>query len=209
MVLSRITEKNNEQVKRRISQREPIRLSEPRITPQDESEWDEEVKLILRGRKQSSRSAIPNVIKTIVRHPKLFKRWRVFGNHVLFKSSLPARDREILILRIGWLCQSEYEWGQHVIIGKQAGLNDDEIKRITKGPDASGWSHFDSTLIRAVDELYAEAFISDSTWKKLSGCYNTHQLLDLIFTVGQYNAVSMALNTLGVPLDEGIKGFPK
>lgn len=208
-MLSTISKKNDEQVKRKISQRESIRLSEPRIPPQDESEWDEEVKLILRGRKQSSRSAIPNVIKTIVRHPKLFKRWRVFGNHVLFKSSLPARDREILILRIGWLCQSEYEWGQHVIIGKQAGLNDEEIKRITEGPGASGWKPFDATLIRAVDELYCDTFISDTTWRKLSERYDTHQLLDLIFTVGQYNAVSMALNTLGVPLDEGIKGFPK
>jgi len=208
-VLSTITEKNNEQVKRRISQREPIRLLEPRIPPQDESDWDEEVRLILRGNKKSSRNYIPNVIKTIVRHPKLFKRWRVFGNHVLFKSSLPDRDREILILRIGWLCQSEYEWGQHVVIGKQAGLNDYEIKRITEGPDAPGWNPFDATLLRAVDELYTDAFISDTTWKKLSERYDTHQLLDLIFTVGQYNAVSMALNTLGVPLDEGIQGFPK
>jgi len=95
------------------------------------------------------------------------------------------------------------------VIGKQAGLNDDEIKRITEGPDAPGWNPFDATLLRAVDELYTDAFISDTTWKKLSERYDTHQLLDLIFTVGQYNAVSMALNTLGVPLDEGIQGFPK
>ena len=142
-----------------------------------------------------------------MRHPKLFKRWRVFGNHVLFKSSLPAREREIL--RIGWLCHSEYEWGQHVVIGKQSGLNDEEIKNITSGPDTPGWNPFDATLLRAVDELYIDAFISDKTWKLLSERYNTHQLMDLIFTVGQYNAVSMALNTLGVPLDEGIKGFPK
>jgi len=209
MVISTITEKKNIQLKRKIGQRESIRLSEPRIPPQDESEWDDEVKLLLRGRKQSSNTYIPNVIKTIVRHPKLFKRWRVFGNHVLFKSSLPARDREILILRIGWLCQSEYEWGQHVVIGKQAGLNDEEIIQITEGPDASGWNSFETTLLRAVDELYSDAFISDPTWKKLSERYNTHQLMDLIFTVGQYNAVSMALNTLGVPLDEGVKGFPK
>jgi len=208
-VILTITEKNNVQLSRRVSRRKPIRLSEPRIPPQDESEWDDEVKVLLRGNKKSSKAYIPNVIKTIVRHPKLFKRWRVFGNHVLFKSSLPAREREILILRIGWLCQSEYEWGQHVVIGKQAGLNDEEIKKITTGPDTPGWNPFDASLLRAVDELYTDAFISDSTWKKLSERYDTHQLMDLIFTVGQYNAVSMVLNTLGVPLDEGIKGFPK
>lgn len=208
MILT-ITEKKKVQLNRRFGRREPIRLSEPRIPPQDESEWDDEVKILLGDWNKFNKNTVPNVIKTIVRHPKLFKRWRVFGNHILFKSSLPAREREILILRIGWLCQSEYEWGQHVVIGKQCGLSDEEIKKIITGPDASGWSHFDATLLRAVDELYIDAFISDITWKKLSERYNTHQLLDLIFTVGQYNAVSMALNTLGVPLDKGIKGFPK
>ena len=126
----------------------------------------------------------------------------------LFKSTLPPRDREILILRIGWLCQAEYEWGQHVIIGKQCGLNDEEIIRIIEGPDVEGWNSFDAALLRAVDELYIDAFISDSTWQNLSEKYNTHQLIDLVFTVGQYNLVSMVLNTLGVQLEEGIDGFP-
>ncbi len=152
---------------------------------------------------------ILNIFKTLVRHEKLLKRWNVFAGHVLFKSSLPAREREILILRIGWLCQSEYEWGQHVKIGKESGLTDDEIQEIIKGPDSNGWNRFDATLLRAVDELYYNSFISDLTWKTLTERYNTHQLLDLIFTVGQYNLVSMALNTLGIQLEDGTKGFPK
>ena len=139
----------------------------------------------------------------------MYNRWRVFGNHVLFKSTLPLRDKEILILRIGWLCQAEYEWGQHVIIGKRCGLSDEEIIRIIEGPDVEGWNSFDATLLRSVDELYIDAFICDSTWQSLSEKYNTHQLIDLVFTVGQYNLVSMVLNTLGVQLEEGIDGFPK
>ena len=146
---------------------------------------------------------------TLANYSKLYNRWRVFGNHVLFKSTLPLRDKEILILRIGWLCQAEYEWGQHVIIGKRCGLSDEEIIRIIEGPDVEGWNSFDATILRAVDELYIDSFIGDSTWQKLSEKYNTHQLIDLIFTVGQYNLVSMVLNTLGVQLEEGIDGFPK
>jgi alkylhydroperoxidase family enzyme len=146
---------------------------------------------------------------TLANYSKLYKRWRVFGNHVLFKSSLPPRDREILILRIGWLCQAEYEWGQHVIIGKQAGLNDEEIIQIIEGPNAKGWDPFEATLLRAVDELYIDSFITDATWKKLDIKYNKHQLIDLVFTVGQYNLVSMVLNTLGIQLEENVDGFPK
>jgi len=152
---------------------------------------------------------IINIFTTLARHEKLLKRWLVFARHILGKSSLPAREREILILRIGWLCQSEYEWGQHVKIGKENGLTDDEIQGIMDGPDSNRWNKFDATLLRAVDELYYDSFISDPTWKTLTERYNIHQLLDLVFTVGQYNLVSMALNTIGVQLEEGTKGFPK
>lgn len=150
-----------------------------------------------------------NIFKTLARHEKLLKRWLVFASHILVKSSLPAREREILILRIGWLCQSEYEWGQHVKIGKENGLTDDEVQGIIKGPDSNMWNRFDATLLRAVDELYYDSFISDLTWKALTERYSTHQLIDLIFTVGQYNLVSMALNSLGIQLEDGTKGFPK
>jgi 4-carboxymuconolactone decarboxylase len=124
-----------------------------------------------------------------------------------FALTLPPRERELLILRIGWLCQAEYEWGQHVIFGKGAGLTDAEIARIKEGPDAAGWDPFDATLLRAVDELHADALISDATWTALSQRYNTQQLMDVVFAVGQYNLVSMALNTFGVQLDKGVKGF--
>ena len=122
---------------------------------------------------------------------------------------MPARDREMLILRIGWLCQAKYEFGQHTLNGKEVGLTDEEILRITKGPDAPGWSEFDAALIQAADELYNDAIISDATWNTLSERYDEKQLMDVVFTVGQYNLVSWALNSFGVQLEEGVPGFPK
>jgi 4-carboxymuconolactone decarboxylase len=182
-----------------------MRLTKPRVEPLAEEKWDDETREMLERLKVDGR--VFNIFRTLAAHPKLLKHWLVFGNHILIKSTLPPRERELLILRIGWLCRAEYEWGQHVVIGKMAGLSDDEINRIKEGPDAPGWGEFDATLLRAVDELRAQAFISDAVWGALSARYNTQQLLDLIFTVGQYNLVSMALNTLGVKLDEGVSGF--
>ncbi|MFX0140654.1 MAG: carboxymuconolactone decarboxylase family protein [Candidatus Hodarchaeota archaeon] len=202
-------EKDQKIERMKINKQEIKRLLEPRIYPQKESKWDEDARKLIEGFKKISKGPVTNIMATLANYSKLYNRWRVFGNHVLYKSSLPARDREILILRIGWLCYAEYEWGQHVIIGKRCGLSEEEIKRIIKGPDAEGWDSFDATLLHAVDELYIDSFISDSTWNKLSEKYNTHQLMDLIFTVGQYNLVSMVLNTLGVQLEEGVEGFPK
>jgi alkylhydroperoxidase family enzyme len=149
-----------------------------------------------------------NIFRTFVRHPKLLKRWLVFGNHVLFKSTLPPREREILILRTGWRCTAEYEWGQHVLIGRAVGLTDEDIERIAAGPDAPGWDPFEATLMRAVDELHDDHIVGDETWRALGERYSTQQLMDLVFTVGQYTMVSMALNTFGVQLDPGVPGFP-
>ena len=185
-----------------------MRLSKPRIEPLPEAQWNEEVRTAVEpARVNVGRGKVPNILATIARHPKLLKRWNVFGNHVLFKSTLPARDREILILRIGWLCRSGYEWGQHVIIGRRAGLTDADFERIRAGADAPGWSAFESALLRAADELHQDAFISDATWHALAARYDTQQLMDVVFTVGQYNLVSMALNTFGVQLDDGVEGF--
>jgi alkylhydroperoxidase family enzyme len=180
------------------------RLQTPRIAPLPSDEVPEEVRKYAGG---APGRPVLNIYRTLARHPALAKRWLVFGSHVLGKSTLDARTRELVILRIGWLCQSEYEWGQHSRIGKAAGLHEDEIKRIAKGPDASGWSDFDRTLLRAVDELHGDSFISDATWQALSARLNEQQLIDLIFAVGQYNLVSMALNSLGVQLEEGTPGF--
>ncbi len=182
-----------------------MRLSQPRVTPVMDSELDEEAREFLDGIAREGR--VLNIYRTLAAHPKLLKRWAVFGTHVLYKNTLSARERELLILRTGWLCRSGYEWGQHVIIARAAGVSDDEIERVKDGPEAPGWDPADAALLRAADELHDDAFIGDATWQALSELFDTRQLIDVIFTVGQYNLVSMALNTLGVQLDEGVKGF--
>jgi alkylhydroperoxidase family enzyme len=152
------------------------------------------------------RGNVQNIFRTLANHEKLAKRWLVFGNHILSKSTLPAREREIVILRIGWLCQSAYEWGQHVVIGKRAGITEEEIPKIKEGPNA-GWSDHEALLLKAADELHGDAFVSDETWAGLTKTYNDQQMMDLVFTCGQYNMVSMALNSFGVQLDDDIEGF--
>lgn len=178
-----------------------MRLEKPRFEPLTDEQIDPEIKGQLGGR-------VLNIFRTLAHHPKLMKRWLVFGNHILSKSSLIPRDREIVILRVGWLCQAGYEWGQHVVIGKAAGLTDEDIERITVGADASGWSPAENAILRATDELHADSFVGDATWSILCDHYSTQQLMDLVFTVGQYHLVSMALNTFGVQLDDGIVGLP-
>jgi alkylhydroperoxidase family enzyme len=157
---------------------------------------------------ESSESPL-NVVKTMANHPKLAEAWMGFASYILGDNTLPVRDRELLILRTAFLRGAEYEWGHHARLASQAGVSEEEILRVMKGGEAAGWSSFDRALLRAADELQRNAYISDRTWAYLDARYDDKQLMDVVFTVGQYNLVSMALKTFRVPMDEGLEGFPE
>ncbi|MFV2089048.1 MAG: carboxymuconolactone decarboxylase family protein [Pseudomonadales bacterium] len=182
-----------------------MRLSEPRIPALAESDWNEKVEALMKP--FVARGSVLNIFRTMANHPDLARRWMVFGNHVLGKSTLAIRERELVILRIGYLCQSGYEWGQHVLISREAGMTEAEIRSAKTGPDTADLSELDRLLFAATDELYKDAHITDTTWSELSRFLSRQQMMDLVFTVGQYNLVSMALNSFGVQADEGLPGW--
>jgi alkylhydroperoxidase family enzyme len=158
--------------------------------------------------KNAMNGRIFNIFKVLANHPKLVKRWTPFAGHILSKQTLPFRDRELAILRIGWLNQAEYEFAQHELIAKRGGITEHDIERIKQGPKG-GWNEHDAALMQAVDDLYENSVVSDATWATLSKKYTTEQMMDLVFTIGQYNLVSWALNSFGVPLDDFLPGAQK
>jgi len=177
-----------------------------RIPPLREDEWTDAQRTMLQYAFDSG--GFYNVIGTLARHEEASPRLGQVGAHVLGPTStLPPRERELLILRTAWLCQAEYEWAQHVRIGLKAGLTDDEIQRCRRGPDDPDWAPFDAWLIRAADELHADQCIGDECWNALAERYDTLQLMDVVFAVGQYTLIAMALKSFGTPLDEGLDGF--
>jgi alkylhydroperoxidase family enzyme len=132
-------------------------------------------------------------------------------------NQLSGRDREIIILRVGWNCASKYEWCQHVLYAKREGITEEEIAAIGS---VDGTSFFrgssspsatkDALLVTAADELCFEFMVSDSTWAGLleNGAIETHSgdadraiqwLMDVIFAAGQYVLVCMVLNGLRMP----------
>jgi alkylhydroperoxidase family enzyme len=179
--------------------------SGPRIPPLAASEQDEQARELLQG-VQVNDAPAANIFATLVRHPGLFRRWLPLGGKLL-AGKLPVRDRELLILRTAVLCQAEYEWGQHRLIGLSAGLTEPEIERVRAGAQAEGWDPFDAALVTAAEELHAEARISDATWEVLASRYDERQLIEVPMVVGHYHMVAFTLNSLGVELEPGVAGF--
>lgn len=181
--------------------------STPRIVPVPPDDWSEAV-LDALGAFPKSRDFVLsslregnpcprglNVLGTLAHHPELAKAVLTFNAHVSGASKLPVRTRELVILRISWLQFAEYEFGQHDILGRRAGLTPLEINRIQEGPEADGWSADDRDLLRATDDLHRRARIGNATWARLSAKFSTPEILDLVFLVGCYQSLGAAFNT--------------
>jgi 4-carboxymuconolactone decarboxylase len=168
-------------------------MTTPRIPPLPYDQWDTEALSAISG----GRKLPPNnVLGLLAQHPALARAFLTFNVHLLAASTLPARTRELAILRIAWRRRCRYEWAQHVLIARRAGVTDEEIAGIRAG---------DATLIsRAVDELDDDSCLSDETYRALAAELDDHQLMDLVFTIGTYGLLAMAFNTFGVELEPGL-----
>jgi alkylhydroperoxidase family enzyme len=149
-----------------------------------------------------------NVLGTFARHPALARAFHTFNGHILFATTLSVRQRELLVLRVAALRQSDYEWAQHAVLAADAGLTDDELSRIQGDPDAAAWSVLDRALLSAADELVRDARIADATWAALARELDDQQLMDVVFTVGAYDLLAMALRSFDVELDDDLRKRP-
>ena len=176
-------------------------MVERRIAPIPRGPLSDEVQTALKGWLRPDATEVSPPLDTLARHPDLARGYLAFSRHVLFNSTLPARTRELLVLRVAEVCGSEFEREQHEAIGRREGLDDDEIARVRQGADADGWSREDAALLRATDELLSEWAVREETWEQLAATFDDRQLMDVVFTVGAYAILAMALTTFGVVPD--------
>ena len=183
----------------------PGRLSVARLDPVLPEERTSEQRALL-DPGGTGQPAI-NLFATLVRFPELYQARAAQSTYIRTASTLSGRVREMLILRMGWLCESEYEWAQHVPIARREGLSIDQIRNITLGSNAPGWSELDAALLRTTDELFRDDTISDATWVTLAGSCTEPELIDVVITVAGYRLVSVVLNSIGVQIEPGTEGW--
>ncbi len=169
----------------------------PRIPPLPAADRDDSTQALL---SMTGPFADNNIFTTMVRHPRLFKQWVPFGTAMLY-GHLPARDRELLILRTAHRCRCQYEWSQHERIAQEVGVSQREVEQIRHGTDLSDWSPIDAALVHAVDELIDLRRVTDSTWSTLTQRYDERLLIEVLMVVGHYYALGLTLNTLGVEVE--------
>jgi 4-carboxymuconolactone decarboxylase len=147
-----------------------------------------------------------NVFATMAHHPRLLKRLNVFGGLFLAHGSVPLREREIVILRTAWRAGSEYEFGQHTLIARAAGMSEADIAALADGDHQ--WSEDERLLIDTVDQLDRAATVAEPTWSALRRRWGDAAAMELIMLAGFYRMLAGFLNSLEVERDPGVPGWP-
>ncbi len=169
-----------------------------RLTPLPTEEWDEHARASLASLIPAERadpSGAGNVLSTLVRHPDLTRAYLPFNAYLLKGSTLSPRIREVALLRAVHRGECAYLWSHHLPIAESAGLSARDISGIRSGDAVDP---LDATVIRAVDELTASSSITRPTWDELGRSFSDQQRMDLVFTIGGYLLLAMAVNTFGV-----------
>jgi 4-carboxymuconolactone decarboxylase len=179
----------------------------PRIRPLEGGELSEQARDLLAFGTIDGVPRSSTLLRTLVRHPDLYRKWVPFANLLLRKSRLSVRERELAILRIAWLCESDFEWGQHVEIALASGVARDELDALTIGSADSRWTSAEKAVIAAAEDLHTRDVISDGTWSDLRASFSPEELLELIFLIGHYNMLAWVVRSLGIPLEEGAHGL--
>jgi alkylhydroperoxidase family enzyme len=179
---------------------EPLEARVPLLPPE---EWDPDLLALVE--RAVPRDGPPlQFFEALAHNPKLTERWLRFAAQILGRNSLPARERELLVLRTVWNCKATYEWVHHAEIGEENGLSPAEIQAIKAGPDAPNWTADEATLLRAADELHAESVISQATWDALAARFDPSKLLEVVMLVGEYTLVAFYVRSFAIPLEHDV-----
>lgn len=191
-----------------------------RIPPLNPSDWSDDVRALLtstvapvstlegRATAGADEPRPLNILTVLAHQPELLGPFLAWASALALRGVLSRRDHELLALRTAVNCGSDFEWGHHVVYGRAAGLDDDDLNRIVAGPDAPGWAPDDAALLRATDELHHGSTITEDTWTGLAARYEPAALVELLLVVGQYTMLSMLARAAGVELEDDLAPIP-
>ncbi|RJF91294.1 carboxymuconolactone decarboxylase family protein [Sphingomonas cavernae] len=177
----------------------------PRIPPVPREGWTDEIRqffAIMEGPQTIEQGTRFNAQAIMANHPELSTAWAHYNKFVARELEIPDSLREIAILRTAWNLQAGYEWYQHRIIGRRCGLSEEQLEALKEGEGAPVWSEDERLVIRAADEICANAEASAETIESLLQRFGPRQLLEILWTIGTYGMLAWIFNSLRIPIED-------
>lgn len=188
----------------------------PRLAPLTADGWTAEGRALLSGRLavadryltgRSDAPPMPAILGLLGHHPRLAANWLALSGGLIEDPLLDPRDRELLVLRVGWRTQCRYEWAQHVRMAQRAGLSAEQVAAVAGPMDGTVWSDQDCDLLAAADQIIDAHRVDDATWRRLAARFDEAALLEVLFVVGSYLCLAVVLNSAGLEPDPGADGI--
>jgi 4-carboxymuconolactone decarboxylase len=140
----------------------------------------------------------------LLRSPEVMTRARAMGDYLRFKSSLPPRLSEFVILLTARRWTQQYEWNAHQPLALQGGLRAEIVKAIADGrrPDAMA---VDEEAVYALwDEVQRTQSVGDATYARAISAFGEQGVVDVLGITGYYTMLAMVMNTARTPLPQGV-----
>ncbi len=150
-----------------------------------------------------------NVFRILLRQPRLAKSVNDLLMSLLLGGELDARLRELIIMRIGWMTGSVYEWTQHWRVALQLGVEEADLLAVRDWKAHDHWSEVDRAILTATDDVLERGCVSESTWAEcVRRLPSDAERLELVGAIGTWGMISQILRSLEVPLEEGVAPWP-
>jgi alkylhydroperoxidase family enzyme len=179
---------------------------EPRLS--EATALDDAQRELLAAMRTDDQGRPLNLFSVLVHYPLLLDRVAALGRVFLREGTLPARERELVILRVAWRVRSRYEFAQHARLGRQIGLSDEEIERVAQ-EGLDGWTPDEAAALRVADQLLETDTLDDAAWHVAADRFDTHQLLELVFLAGYYRMLAGFLRSAQLAVEETIPVPPQ
>lgn len=137
--------------------------------------------------------------RVMIRHPARYPVFADYAREILLESTLPATERQLIILRTCHLCDGQYGIQQHRKLAKRVGVPPEEIEQVFSGPGAFVCAR-KAALLVGVDEYVRDNAISAEVFAVLRGIYSDAQMIDYLLLIGWYITISSTYNSLKIPL---------
>ncbi len=141
----------------------------------------------------------------LLRSPEVLPRARALGDYVRFKSALPPRLSELVILLTARRWTQQYEWNAHQALALKAGLSADIVKAVAESRRPERMAEDEDIIYTFCDELHRDQSVSDATYARARATFGERGIIDTIGITGYYTLIAMVMNTARTPLPEGAK----
>ncbi len=132
----------------------------------------------------------------------VFQNFSRLGNSLMTKGKLNGKLREIAILRNARVCNSLYEYTQHVPIAKSTGVTDEELAGIDNWESAKCFTDLERLVLRFTDEVARNVKGTKTTLEALQKHLGPGEIVELVMAIGFWGMVARVLETTEVDLEE-------